>query len=112
MDVEERRKLDAVVRQRQQERRAKVVSTLAPGFTFCPEGRSGFIYYYDRPGDRLLEVYVEMSGVPQYDLLVSRSGLDTWVHPRVSPLTRDERSDIRSQFAAWLGQQDFKTDYE
>ena len=102
--------MQAAVLQAEADRRAKVAPTLPQGFTFQPEGRSGFIYY--RAGDRVLEIYVEMSGVPHYDMLVSPDGLDQWVFPTVAPLTPEERVAIRTQFSAWLTQQNFKTDFQ
>ena len=108
MNVEESGRLQAAVLQSQGNRRAKVAPTLPQGFTFRPDGRSGFIYY--RLGDRVLEIYVEMSGVALYDMLVWPEGLDDWVFPEARPLTGDERIDVRSQFRAWLSEQGLKTD--
>ena len=110
MNADERRKLQAAVRQSQLDRRIQVAPTLRQGFTFRPDGRSGFIYF--RSGDRVLEIYVEMSGVPEYDMLVWPDGLDTWVYPEGVPLTADERTEVRNQFSTWLSQQKFKTDYQ
>ena len=110
MNAEESRKLQAAVVQAQLNRRTKVAPALPQGFTFHPDGRSGFIYY--RAGDRVLEIYVEMSGVAHYDVLVWPEGLDTWVYPERTPLTADELIEVRKQFSAWLRQQNFKTDYQ
>jgi hypothetical protein len=59
-----------------------------------------------------LEIYIEMSGVAHYDMLVWPEGLDEWVYPEAMPLTSDERMDVRGQFSTWLSQQRFKTDYQ
>jgi hypothetical protein len=110
MNTEENRKLQAAVLQSLVDRRTKVVSTLPQGFTFRPDGRSGFIYY--RAGDRVLEIYVETSAVARYDMLVWPEGLDEWVYPESAPLSSDERIDVRRQFRTWLKHQKFKTDYQ
>jgi hypothetical protein len=110
MNAEESRKLQAAVLQSQLDRRSKIAPRLPQGFTFRPEGRSGFIYY--RAGDRVLEISIEMSGVAHYDMLVWPEGLDEWVYPEYAPLTADERMDVRSRFSTWLSQQKFKTDYQ
>jgi len=110
MNTEESKRLQDAVRHKQQERRAKVGAALPQGFTFRPDGRSGFIYY--RAGDRVLEIYVEMSGVALYDLLVWPEGLEDWIYPEAVPLTPDERIALRDEFRAWLKQQSFKTDFQ
>lgn len=100
----------AMAQESHQARRARIAPTLPQGFTLDSHGRSGFIYY--RAGDRVIEIYVEMSGVAHFDMLVSPEGLDHWIHPEKLALTDDERRFVLSEFSEWLKLQSFKTDYQ
>jgi hypothetical protein len=60
-------------------------------------GRSGHLVYSD--GTREAAAYVEVSGVPAYDLLVWTSGLDRW--STGERLTGEEGARIREAFRAW-----------
>jgi hypothetical protein len=63
----------------QEKRHQKEFPSLAEGYTFKADGRSGFMYY--REGNQILEIYWEMSGVPEYDVLISPSEIQTWTRP-------------------------------
>jgi hypothetical protein len=76
------------------------VVDLPDGFTLCMSGRSGYAYYRD--GARVLEVYVEYSGVPQYDFLVTSEGFAHWVEPSHEAVDDDSRSRIEQAFRAWM----------
>jgi hypothetical protein len=64
----------------QQKRRQTDFPGLAQGYTFKPDGRGGFVYY--REGEQILEIYFEMSGVPQYDILILLSEVRNWTMPQ------------------------------
>ncbi len=109
MSSEEDQERASAVREARAHRRSEAASTLAPGFTFRPVGRSGFIYF--RSGERVLEVYVEMAGVAPYDMLVWPEGLENWIYPERLPLSSGELQSVRREFGAWLKQQNFTPDY-
>jgi hypothetical protein len=92
------------------ERRAKDrVSELPDGFTLCMSGRCGYVYY--REGARLLEAYVEISGVPHYDLLVWSEGFTRWVQPSGVDVPAAARASIEDTFRVWLKAQRIRTDF-
>lgn len=94
----------------ERKRRESVFLKLSPGFTFKPRGRAGYIYYKNT--DRLLELYVEMSGVPEYDFLIWEDVLEKWVYPTTEPTSAKEQKRISKELVAWLKQNNFKTDYK
>jgi hypothetical protein len=84
----------------QQKRRQTDFPGLAQGYTFKPDGRSGFVYY--REGELILEIYFEMSGVPQYDILISLSEVRNWTMPQQSPIPAHKRDQIISGLKDFL----------
>lgn len=76
------------------------VADLAQGFSFRAQGRQGFIYY--REGNRVLELYWEMSGIPEFDILLNVFGLSRWVWPYVEETPIVDRGRIRQALEAWL----------
>jgi len=108
-NAEQLEKMHTAGQQAAVERRLQVAPTLPEGFTMSKDGRSAFIYY--KAGDRVLEVYVGMSGVPEYDMLVAPGELDRWVYPPIAPLTEAERVEVIRLFLSWLGEQGIKSDF-
>jgi hypothetical protein len=81
-------------------RREHKVAELEPGFSFRASGRDGCIYY--REGDKLLELYWEMSGVDEYDILLSLEGLRAWALPDVEPIEPAKQEEILAALRSWL----------
>jgi hypothetical protein len=50
-------------------------------------------------GERHASAYYEISGVPEYDLLVWLEDMQTW--STGERITEQERADIRAAFEAW-----------
>ncbi len=84
------------------------VDCLAEGFTFKPHGRSGFVYY--KQGNCVLEVYVEMSGVPQHDFLTWEDGFTSWVLPVAEKVDDSDQRRIRTEYEEWVKSNGWKTD--
>ena len=84
----------------QQKRHQTDFPGLAQGYTFKPDGRSGFVYY--REGEQILEIYFEMSGVPQYDILISLSTVRDWTIPQRLPIPPQKRDQIISGLKDFL----------
>lgn len=78
------------------------------GFHIKSHGRSGSIYYIEQ--GKMCEVYFEISGVPQYDILPAFSQLKTWKLPNKIPLTKDEKNRIEKELIIWLKDQNIKAD--
>jgi len=78
------------------------------GFHLKSYGRAGTIYYIDN--GKVLEIGFEMSGVPQYDLLLDFDNIESWAIPKGEPLNTNQRAEIRQQFLEWLKAKRIKTD--
>lgn len=76
------------------------VHKLEEGFSFRASGRDGFIYF--KEDEKIMELYWEMSGVPQYDILLSLGGLSEWALPSVEPTDHDKQVEILAKLKAWL----------
>lgn len=76
------------------------VAQLPAGFTFKAKGRQGSIYY--REGEKALELAWEMSGVPQFDILVHLGGLSAWILPEAAPLPEADQARIEGALQVWL----------
>jgi hypothetical protein len=83
-------------------RREDRIEALADGFTLVAHGRGGFIYY--REAGKILELFWEMSGVPEFDILLNTFGLGNWVWPSSEPVSPADRSRIHDALASWLKQ--------
>lgn len=71
------------------------------GFYYCAHGRDGMIYYVQQ--GRVLELYSEMSGVKQFDLLIHFQTATHWALPVKQVIAPEERMVIREQLSKWLG---------
>lgn len=64
---------------------------------------------YDEPGHRLV-VYLEMSGVPEFDWVGAETDLDRWTDPAGEPIPADKRAQITQRLADWAGEQRLRID--
>lgn len=80
------------------------------GFHLKSYGRAGTIYYIDN--GKVLEIGFEMSGVPQYDLLLFFDNIETWSIPEAEPLNLNQKKQIREQLLEWLETKRIRTDLE
>jgi hypothetical protein len=78
------------------------------GFYIKNHGRGGMIYYIDN--GKVLEIDFEMSGVPQYDLLLYFDNLKGWAIPKNEPFAFKEQSEIRERLLEWLKSKRIKSD--
>lgn len=78
------------------------------GFHMIEDGRSGTIYYSG--SKRMCEIYFELSGVKQYDILVAIDQLNEWFLPEKKLLTADEKKNIEDKLKDWLRRKRIKTD--
>ena len=98
------------IEEAEQKRRELVFPKLENGFTHIRDGRSGFLYY--KRAGRMLELYTEISGVPEYNFLVWEEGLETWVHPNREPVWVEEKKRISQELVFWLRKQGSKTNFK
>jgi hypothetical protein len=50
----------------------------------------------------VLELYWEMSGVPEFDILLNTFGLRTWVWPAKEAVPDQDRERIHAALVVWL----------
>jgi hypothetical protein len=56
--------------------------------------------YYEEPGFTL-KVYLEMSGVPDYDFVGVINAFDNWTEPAGAPISEGKRDQILQRIQAW-----------
>jgi len=78
------------------------------GFHLKPHGRDGMVYYAER--GKLCEIYFEISGVPQFDLLFEFDSLGSWFYPENSPIDETAKNDIKLKFITWLKKEKIRGD--
>ena len=100
--------INRAVQAAQTERRRTDFPALEEGYTFKAEGRSGFVYYRD--GDHVLEIYWEMSGVPQYDILIAPLEITKWTSPADRPIPPEKRQQIIDGLKTYLLAQKIRAD--
>ena len=98
------------IEESEQKRRELVFPKLENGFTHILPGRSGFLY--DKNAGRMLELYTEISGVPEYHFLVWEEGLEHWVYPDREALWIEEKKRISKELLYWLRKQGHKTNFK
>jgi hypothetical protein len=78
------------------------------GFHIQKGGRDGTIYYISN--GKVCEIYWEISGVPQYDILVGFDVVDSWVLPTKQLFTADEKKKIETELILWLKEENIRTE--
>lgn len=78
------------------------------GFHMKSEGRFGTIYYIDQ--GKVLELHWEISGVPQYHILLEFGSLHAWSIPDGTPITPEEEIIIREKLQEWLKKKGLRSD--
>ncbi|MBI2812919.1 MAG: hypothetical protein HYX71_01385 [Opitutae bacterium] len=84
------------------------IAKLNPGFTFHAEGRSGAIFY--KRDEHVLELYWEMSGVPDYDILLWIDESYFWTYPKKEKIEDTERDQIIRALDLWLRKENLRSD--
>jgi hypothetical protein len=67
------------------------------------DGREGTLYYVNK--GRLMEFYVELSGDPEYSIIISFDRATGYVLPERVSLTDEEKRQVKADLQAWLRQQ-------
>lgn len=70
------------------------------GFHLSKGGRNGTLYYI--ANGKVCEIYWEISGVPQFNILLYFESLDSWALPTKQKMTSDEKEKIKSELLDWL----------
>ncbi|MEO7714575.1 MAG: hypothetical protein ABIY70_00095 [Capsulimonas sp.] len=87
------------------------IMPLQSEFTFRMESTSwkSQDLIYEESGRRL-SIYLELSGVPQFDWLASMSDFQTWTTPAGEAILADERQLILDRLASWNGERQIRLD--
>ena len=101
--------MDYSIQESEQMRRESIFPSLENGFKHILSGRSGFLYY--KSENRMLELYTEISGVPEYHFLIWEDGLEYWVYPNREPVSAKDQNRISEELLSWLKGQGHKTDF-
>lgn len=83
-------------------------AALPEGFSVRSHGRSGFVYF--RAHERVLQFYWEISGVEDYDWLLSLEAAKVWAHPKGEMVAEEEQRRIVGLLEAWLASERIRTD--
>jgi hypothetical protein len=78
-------------------------------FQFDSYGRAGNIIY--REGQKTCKIEFEISGVPEYHLLLYFDALTSWDTPEQIPITGEERQFIRTKLENWLIKKSLKVQF-
>ncbi len=73
------------------------------GFHDKPNGRRGTIYFVDN--GKMCELFYEISGVKEYDILIWFDQLNDWFLPKVESISPIDKQKIKKELLRWL---DFK----
>jgi hypothetical protein len=76
------------------------------GFHFKGYGRGGNIVYQE--GQRSCKIEYEISGVPEYHILVFFDALKNWNTPGDIPISKEEKELIRNNLLEWLAKKKLK----
>ena len=79
-------------------------------FKMNRSGRSGSITY--QSGDKKIEIYWEMSGVPEYDILLAPIDLKEWYNPKGVKIPLEVQMQILQELRSWFKEQNLKTEID
>jgi hypothetical protein len=83
-------------------------AALPEGFSLESRGRSGCVFFRER--NRVLELYWEISGVEDYDWLLSLEPAKAWTHPKEEKITESKRREILDALERWLVSKKIRSD--
>ena len=86
----------AIARKRWKENK---VADLANGYTWRTDGRTGCLYI--KRQDRVMEVFYENSGSPEFDIILYWSSA-TWILPNQEAISLTERTALYEELLQWL----------
>lgn len=88
---------------------ANRVAELRDGFTWRKSGRDGCLYL--KRGDHVLEIYYEISGDTEFDILLYWSSA-TWILQKEEPMTTQQRDEIAPKLEKWLKENNTRAHWE
>ena len=79
-------------------------------FSMHHSGRSGRITYHD--GSNTVDIYWEMSGSSEYDILLAPIDLKEWDEPKGIEIPQKKQIEILHNLRAWTIEQKLRTDID
>lgn len=76
------------------------------GFRIRSHGRTGKIIFVDN--ERVCDMELEVSGVPQFTILIYFDALQYWTKPEGVLISNEEKLEIRSKLIGWLARKKLK----
>ena len=76
------------------------------GFSIKSFGRAGKIIFVDN--EKVCEMELEVSGVPQFTILIYFDALQYWTKPEGVLISHEEKLEIRSKLSDWLAKKKLK----
>ena len=78
------------------------------GFYLKTDGRSGIIYFVEN--NQLCEIYIEISGVKEFDFTIYFDQLNEWILPSKKVMLESQKESIREKLIIWLEKEKIKAD--
>ena len=78
------------------------------GFHDESNGRQGTIYFVDN--GKVCELFYEISGAKEYDILIWFDQLDKWILPKVEPLNQVDKQVIKEKLKYWLDSKNIRAE--
>ena len=69
------------------------LDSIPQGFTRKMHGISGYVYFKEE--NKILEIYVEWSGVNNYHFLTWREGFNNWIYPEKEKVTEEDKKGVK-----------------
>jgi len=85
-----------------------ILQSLPEGATLKMKGRYGAIYY--KKDLSYIDIYAELSGVPQYQLLIWFKDISHWTYPSYREITQEEKSLIKDEIINYLEKEGISSD--
>ncbi|HET6767195.1 MAG TPA: hypothetical protein VFH08_07345 [Chitinophagaceae bacterium] len=76
------------------------------GFRIRSYGRAGKIIFVDK--EKVCEMEFEISGVPQFTILIYFDALQYWTKPEGVLISNEQKHEIRSKLIDWLAKKKLK----
>jgi len=78
------------------------------GFHDKPNGRQGTIYFVDN--GKICELYYEISGAKEYDILIWFDHLNKWFLPKVETISPIDKQKIKNELQNWLDSKNIRAE--
>jgi hypothetical protein len=99
---------DKWIKERREKDKVEQLSKTS-GFHDKPNGRHGTIYFVDN--GKICELYYEISGVKEYDILIWFDQMNDWVLPNMEPITPIDKQKIKKELQSWLDSKNIRAEF-